>query len=82
MAKRLEATIESLKPIIRFHWEKSRLRKKSAAEGPEKTVFKLTVIVAWEADDDEPPIPRYPKRELYNNNIGLFSTLENLYLQN
>ena len=40
MAKRLEATIESLKPIIRFHWEKSRLRKKSAAEGPEKAVYK------------------------------------------
>ena len=40
MAKRLEATIESLKPIIRFHWEKSRLRKKSAAEGPEKVVYK------------------------------------------
>ena len=40
MSKRLEATIESLKPVIRFHWEKSRLRKKSAAEGPEKAVYK------------------------------------------
>ena len=30
MSKRLEATIESLKPIIRFHWEKSRLKKKTA----------------------------------------------------
>lgn len=44
---------------------------------PEKTVFKLRIIVAWEADDDEPPIPRYPKREIYNNGMGLFSTLEN-----
>ena len=40
MSKRLEATIESLKPTIRFHWEKSRLKKKSAAEGPEKAVYK------------------------------------------
>ena len=40
MSKRLEATIESLKPIIRFHWEKSRLKKKTAAEGTEKTVYK------------------------------------------
>ena len=40
MAKRLEAMIESLKPIIRFHLEKSRLKKKSAAEGPEKVVYK------------------------------------------
>ena len=40
MAKRLEATVESLKPIIRFRWEKSRLKKKSAAEGPEKVVYK------------------------------------------
>lgn len=40
MSKRLEATIESLKPIIRFHWEKSRLKKKSAAEGSQKAVCK------------------------------------------
>ena len=40
MSKRLEATIESLKPIIRFHWEKSRLKKKTAAEGTEKAVYK------------------------------------------
>ena len=40
MAKRLEATIESLKPIIRFHWEKSHLKKKTAAEGTEKAVYK------------------------------------------
>ena len=42
MSKRLEATIESLKPIIRFHWEKSRLKKKSAAEGSQKAVCKPT----------------------------------------
>ena len=42
MSKRLEATIESLKPIIRFHWEKSRLKKKTAAEGTEKAVCKPT----------------------------------------
>ena len=40
MAKRLEATVDALKPIIRFHWEKSRLRKKSGAEGAEKAVYK------------------------------------------
>ena len=40
MAKRLEATVDALKPIIRFHWEKSRLRKKSDAEGAEKAVYK------------------------------------------
>ena len=42
MSKRLEATIESLKPIIRFHWEKSRLKKKTAAEGTQKAVCKPT----------------------------------------
>ena len=42
MSKRLEATIESLKPIIRFHWEKSRLKKKTAAEGSQKAVCKPT----------------------------------------
>ena len=40
MSKRLETTIESLKPVIRFHWEKSRLKKKTAAEGTEKAVYK------------------------------------------
>ena len=40
MSKRLEATIESLKPIIRFHWKKSRLKKKTPAEGTEKAVYK------------------------------------------
>ena len=40
MSKRLEATIESLEPIIRFHWEKSRLKKKTPAEGTEKAVYK------------------------------------------
>lgn len=43
MSKRLEATIESLKPIIRFHLEKSRLKKKSAAEGSQKAVCKPTL---------------------------------------
>ena len=42
MSKRLEATIESLKPIIRFHWEKSRLKKKTVAEGSQKAVCKPT----------------------------------------
>ena len=42
MSKRLEAAIESLKPIIRFHWEKSRLKKKTAAEGTQKAVCKPT----------------------------------------
>lgn len=28
--------------LIRFHWEKSRLKKKTAAEGTEKAVYKPT----------------------------------------
>ena len=40
MSNRLEATIESLKPITRLHREKTRLKKKTAAEGTEKAVYK------------------------------------------
>ena len=38
-----KARNDALKPIIRFHWEKSRLKKKSGSEGDEKAVYKLTI---------------------------------------
>ena len=53
MSKRLEATIESLKPIIRFHWEKSRLKKKTAAEGSQKAVCKPTQNLGETLGTDE-----------------------------
>ena len=39
-----KARCNALKPIIRFHWEKSRLKKKSAFEGGEKAVHKPSLI--------------------------------------
>ena len=39
-----KARCNALKPIIRFHWEKSRLKKKSAFEGGEKAVYKPSLI--------------------------------------
>ena len=39
-----KARCNALKPIIRFHWEKSRLKKKSALEGGEKAVYKPSLI--------------------------------------
>ena len=58
----MEATIESQKPIIRFHWEKSRLKKKTAAEGTEKAVYKPSLNRGETLGTDE-EIAEFLKKE-------------------
>ncbi|MCQ2122463.1 MAG: hypothetical protein MJY78_11625 [Fibrobacter sp.] len=40
MAKRMEARVDALKPKVRFHWEKSCLKKKTAEGEASKVVYK------------------------------------------